>query len=138
MKSLGKVLEYPLRFFESFPPSHLSNPNKFDYVRFVVGFGSQCLRVVSATSVLIDYFQNGKKISWTPLLGSSLFCCYRLLSSYDCTHWASVSTSSTINTSIRINSVNVALCNCSYRALWQASSTCCAVFCNSVSHFVNI
>jgi hypothetical protein len=38
MKSLGKVLEYPLRFFESFPPSHLGNSNEFDCARFGVGW----------------------------------------------------------------------------------------------------
>ena len=42
MKILPTSWVPSLRFFESFPPSHLGNSNKFDCTRFVVGFGSQC------------------------------------------------------------------------------------------------
>ena len=43
----------------------------------------------------------------------------RLLTWYDCTHRASVCTSTAVDTSVWIDLVDVTLRDCSYRAFWQ-------------------
>ena len=59
----------------------------------------------------------------------------KLLTCYDCTHWACISASTAVDAEVWIDLVDVTLRDCSHWALWQTCTACCTVFCNSVSHF---
>lgn len=61
---------------------------------------------------------------------------FSLLTWFDSTHRASVCASTAVNTYVRIDHIDVTLRDCSYRALRQTCTTCCTIFCNSVSHFL--
>ena len=130
MKILPTSWVPSLRFFESFPPSHLGNSNKFDCTRFVVGFGSQC-RLLKGSTRLQKQRVTDRFATSHPLFLQGLT---KLLASYDCAHRASVCTCTAVDACVRIDCVDVTLRDSSYRALWQTCTACCAVFCNSVSH----